>query len=388
MCRNPTKSAVYYLQVPPPAPRSTCAADRLRPGPAPLTCTTALVNNVVVPDRIESMNGAPPAVNPPGLKESVLKAALMHPQGSFHRVEVVSSSGSTNTDLAADAADKNQYWPDLSVLIADAQPAGKGRMGRSWEVPAGAAMISSVFVRPGEQRQQTSQAAGPPSFAATGYGWLSILAGVALCESLNALTGVPAELKWPNDVVVRGRKLAGILAQVVPFPVAVPTTAVGLSTQAGPGVVVGVGVNVTSQAHELPSDRATSLLMEGAALAGDASGTAGCGAENLDRNVLLPAYLNKFSALYKEFVAVGGDAQRPLAGGQSVLELAQSHMSTLGQDVRAELPGGTMLYGTAIALGADGGLLIRDAEGTARFVNAGDVIHLRRTDTDGTVKYA
>ncbi|MGP9502811.1 biotin--[acetyl-CoA-carboxylase] ligase [Specibacter sp. AOP5-B1-6] len=347
------------------------------------------------------MNGAPLDLNRPGLDGPVLKAALTHPQGSFARVQVVASSGSTNTDLAAGAANVDEYWPDLSVLIADAQPAGKGRMGRSWEVPAGAAMISSVFVRPAEQAAAAARADAVDTdvFAPTGYGWLSILAGVALCGAVRSLTGVPAELKWPNDVVVRGRKLAGILAQLVPAKVVTANdvsgaagpgvsgthgargavgTHGGLRVQAGPGVVVGAGVNVSLQAGELPTDRATSLLLENAT--------------TLDRNLLLPAYLNHFAELYRDFVAVGGDALRPLAGGRaqgrSVMELAQECMSTLGQEVRAELPGGAMLHGTATALGPDGGLLLRDAAGTVHAVSAGDVIHLRRTGPDGAVKYA
>lgn len=295
-----------------------------------------------------------------------LKAALVHPQGDFGRVEVVASAGSTNTDVAAGAADPAQFWPDLSVLIADAQPAGKGRLGRAWEVPAGAAMISSVLVWPGEQ--QGSGAAATPDFASTGYGWLSILAGVALCETLRSLTGVPTELKWPNDVVSGGRKLAGILAQVVPATVVRP------GPQAGFGVVIGVGVNASLTAQELPTERATSLLLEGAT--------------TLDRNELLAAYLNKFAARYRDFVSVGGDAQKAMAGGLSMVELAEQHLSTLGQEVRAELPGGTMLRGTAVGLGADGGLDIRDAAGQMHHVSAGDVIHLRRTTADGTVKYA
>ncbi|AIY03691.1 Biotin-protein ligase [Arthrobacter sp. PAMC 25486] len=314
----------------------------------------------------------------------------MHPQGDFGRVEVVASAGSTNTDLAAGAADPEQFWPDLSVLIADAQPAGKGRLGRAWEVPAGAAMISSVLVWPGEQ--QATGTAATPDFASSGYGWLSILAGVALCEALLSLTGVPTELKWPNDVVSGGRKLAGILAQVVPVKAQTaaelqatarttarstptsPTAVATPGTQAGFGVVIGAGVNVSLSAEELPTERATSLLLEGAT--------------TLDRNELLAAYLNKFAARYRDFVSVGGDAQKAMAGGQSMVELAEAHLSTLGQEVRAELPGGTMLRGTAVGLGTDGGLDIRDAAGQMHHVSAGDVIHLRRTTADGTVKYA
>ena len=108
--------------------------------------------------------------------------------------------------------------------------------------------------------------------------------------------------------------------------------------------------------------------------------------------MLLPAYLKAFAALYSEFVAAGGDATAALGGGtgcgRSLLDLARHHMSTLGQEVRAELPGGTMLHGTAMGLGSDGRLLIRDGAGHVHTVSAGDVVHLRRTESDGTLKYA
>lgn len=316
------------------------------------------------------MNGVSPSVNRPGLDAEALKAALLRPLGGLARVEVVESTGSTNTDLAAHAASPDAHWPDLSVLVANAQEDGKGRLGRSWVVPAGAAMISSVFLWPGERSAATGAAA---PFAPTGYAWLSILAGVALCGAVRTVAGVPAELKWPNDVVANGRKLAGILAQVVPAPAA---NAGYTTTQAGPGVVVGAGLNVSLAEGELPTERATSLLLAGAA------------GDGLDRNALLPAYLNGFAALYRDFVAAGGDARVPLAGGASLLDLAGGLMGTLGREVRAELPGGTMLLGTATGLADDGGLLLRDAQGTVHTVSAGDVVHLRRTGPDGAVRYA
>lgn len=308
-----------------------------------------------------SQDPLPPKAAP--LHAASLKSALTYPQGFFGRVEVVDSAGSTNSDLVASASDPQQHVPDLSVLIANAQPAGLGRLGRSWEVPAGSAMISSVFLRPSEQAASSPRSV--PDFAQTGYGWLSVLAGVALCDSLRTLTGVPAELKWPNDVVIKGRKLAGILAQVVP---AGPRASQGL------GVVVGVGVNVSLTAEALPTERATSLLVEGVA--------------ELDRNVLLPAYLNKFAALYQDFVAVGGHADRPLSSCPSLMGLMEEFMGTLGQAVRAELPGGAVVHGIAIGLRLDGSLVVREENGTEQIVSAGDVIHLRRTDSEGGVHYA
>lgn len=364
VCRNPTKSATNYLRF--------LLAGRRPPyarafDDGPLTCPMG----VSVPaDKIETMTGTATPSNPAPLNPALLRAALVYPQGNFGRVEVVESAGSTNTDLALNAANPEQHWPDLSALIANAQPAGKGRLGRSWEVPAGSAMISSVFLHPGQHIRRADVPAD--SFLPTGYAWLSIVAGIAICDTLRTLTGVPAELKWPNDVVVRGRKLAGILAQVVSAPVV--TAPVGSTQGLGPGVVVGAGINVSLTEQELPTPRATSLVLEGAT--------------TLDRNVLLPAYLNNFASLYRDFVAAGGDAQRPLAGGPGLLELAQSHMVTVGQDVRVELPGGAMVHGTATGLGYDGALLVDDAAGARHSINAGDVIHLRRTGSDGSVHYA
>jgi BirA family transcriptional regulator, biotin operon repressor / biotin---[acetyl-CoA-carboxylase] ligase len=307
------------------------------------------------PDRIADMSRTPPA-----LDEQALGSALTYPAGLFRRVSVVVETGSTNADLAAHAAADPAAWPDLSVLIADSQIAGKGRLDRSWQVPAGDAMISSVLLRPSDPAVRL----GAPAFNVTGFGWLSILAGVALCQAVREVTAAPAVLKWPNDVLLNGRKLAGILAQIVP---ATPS-----SSQAGPGVVVGAGVNISQEREQLPVDRATSLALE-----------VGTG---LDRNILLPAYLNRFARLYQDFVAVGGDALQPLSGGASVHDLASGLMATLGTEVRAELPGGTMLHGTAARLGAGGELEIRDGDGV-HTVTAGDVVHLRRTGHGG-VGYA
>jgi len=298
---------------------------------------------------------------PATLDRRAVELALLAPRGEFARVEMVEEISSTNAQLAADAASDPAQWPEPSVLIANSQFAGKGRLDRSWNVPAGAALISSVFLRP-----------DPATFDVTGYGWLSIAAGVALCQAVQGETGVQARLKWPNDVVVGGRKLAGILAQVV-----APIAAADGGTR-GPGVVVGAGVNISQQRAELPVERATSLALE-----------LGLAAESApDRSVLLPAYLNRFARLYRDFARAGGDATRPLGDGASLQRLASELMTTLGTDVRAELPGGQMLHGNATGLGPHGELEIRDADGVLHTVTAGDVVHLRRVGDSGEAGYA
>lgn len=281
----------------------------------------------------------------------------------FRKVVWRQQTGSTNADLAAYAALGEEVWPDLSVLMVDSQIAGKGRLGRIWEVPQGSSMISSVLLRPdaGSRSNPDRPESAQTAFHEQGYGWLSILAGVALCQALRQEAGVQAQLKWPNDVLVNGRKLAGILAQLIPAPSA--------HSREGPSVVVGLGMNVSQDRANLPVDHATSLRLEHAT--------------QLDRNVLLPAYLTRFARLYQQFVVAGGRSMEPLDGGESLHQLATDLMVTLGKEVRAELPGHTMIYGRAVEMAPGGELVVEDAQGLRHVVSAADVVHLRRLSGPG-----
>src|SRR5262249_5320177 len=146
------------------------------------------------------------------------------------RVEVVEEIASTNTDLLAASG-----APDRSVLAAEHQTAGRGRFDRSWTSPPRAGLTFSVLLR--------------PAVPAPLWGWLPLLAGLALRGALPATAHVPTSLKWPNDLLATqdGRKLAGILVQT-----------------SGDAVVVGMGVNVDTTADELPDGAATSLALCGA----------------------------------------------------------------------------------------------------------------------------
>ncbi|MBG0738391.1 biotin--[acetyl-CoA-carboxylase] ligase [Paeniglutamicibacter antarcticus] len=299
-----------------------------------------------------------------------LRRALMPPAGSYGRVDLKTSTGSTNSDLLAVAAVESgsaegKWWPDLSALTAEEQFAGRGRLDRTWVSQAGSSIIVSVLLRP--------ENAGKP-LPMTSYPWLSLLAAIALIEAVGDETGVKAELKWPNDVLINGRKLAGILAQLAPpsasarLPEAtgvpgVPGAAAGPVVTAGPVVIVGTGVNVSQKPAELPVETATSLAIERSPM--------------LDRNVLLPAYLARFAALYLAFCAADGDARRPLADGDSLIKRATAQMVTLGTQVRADFPGNRSVFGLAAGLDATGSLLLTDALGATHTVSAGDVVHLR-----------
>jgi biotin-[acetyl-CoA-carboxylase] ligase BirA-like protein len=280
----------------------------------------------------------------PGLDVAALAAKLCMPEGAYARIELVRATGSTNTDLASGAAGQPGEYPDLTVLTAEEQTAGRGRLDRQWSAPERSSLLVSILLRP----LSASGEPLPPSSSP----WLSLLAALALAEGIEETTQVAPQLKWPNDVHVDGRKLAGVLAQLVPATAGV-----------APAVVVGAGVNVSLTDEELPVPTATSLLLEYAA--------------TTDRNILLEAYLRRFAQHYKSFCAADGDAGQPWADGVSLQERVAARMSTLGQDMRAELPGGRTLEGRAVALDRAGALIVRDDDGERHTVAAGDVVHLR-----------
>ena len=226
------------------------------------------------------------------------------------RVEVVTSAPSTN-GLVADRARAGE--PAGLVIVAESQTAGRGRLGRTWTSPSRAGLTFSVLLRPSLEPAQ--------------WGWLPLLSGVAVARALREQTGVDAVLKWPNDVLIDGRKTCGLLAEAVV-----------------PGVVVlGVGLNVTTRRLELPHAGATSLQIEGAS--------------TTDRDTVLRAIL-------RELTVVLADVDAGRAGYRALC-------STLGRQVRVELPTGAV-EGTAAAVDDDGRLVV-----DGRAYGAGDVVHLR-----------
>jgi BirA family biotin operon repressor/biotin-[acetyl-CoA-carboxylase] ligase len=259
----------------------------------------------------------------PALDEAPLAAALVRDSALWRRLEVLPEVGSTNADLVAAAADGA---PEGSVLVAEHQGAGRGRLDRSWTSPPRAGLTVSFLLR--------------PDVPAARRGWLPLMAGVALAESVGAVTGVRASLKWPNDLLaLDGRKLAGILAE-----------------SSGPAVVVGVGLNVSTRADELPPTGTSLTQVTGAPV---------------DRGPVLLAFLRAFERRYLRWVEVLGD---PVASG-----LAEDYVAwcaTLGVEVAVTMPDGSTLAGVAEAVDWDGRLVVRTGEGTVPLA-AGDVRHVR-----------
>ncbi|WP_407560750.1 biotin--[acetyl-CoA-carboxylase] ligase [Streptomyces sp. 184] len=268
----------------------------------------------------------------PPLNAHALRQALVRTGGLWTSLDVVEATGSTNADLAARA---REGAPEGAVLVAEEQTAGRGRLDRRWSAPARSGLFFSVLLRP----------EGVP---ASRWGWLPLLAGVAVATALPRAAGVDTALKWPNDVLVtvagEERKTGGILVERVDAD--------------AEAVVLGIGINVTLRADELPVPQAGSLALAGAKVT--------------DRDPLLRAVLRSLERWYGSWRTAAGDP-----AGARLQETYAAGCATLGRQVRAELPGGATLTGEAVAVDGDGRLVLATAAGMEEPVGAGDVVHLR-----------
>ncbi|MFI1027922.1 biotin--[acetyl-CoA-carboxylase] ligase [Streptomyces sp. NPDC020951] len=267
----------------------------------------------------------------PPLNAPTLRRALVREGGLWSQVDVVQRTGSTNSDLVASASAGKAG--EGAVLVAEEQTAGRGRLDRQWTAPPRSGLFFSVLLTPSE-------------VPVARWGWLPLLTGVAVATGLSRAAGVDTALKWPNDLLVtvggEERKAGGILAE-----------------RAGEdAVVVGVGVNVSLRADELPVPQAGSLALAGAV--------------TTDRDPLLRGVLRSLEDWYGRWRTAGGD---PVASG--LQETYAAGCATLGRTVRAELPGNRSLVGEAVAVDGDGRLVIATEEGVQEPVGAGDIVHLR-----------
>jgi BirA family biotin operon repressor/biotin-[acetyl-CoA-carboxylase] ligase len=237
--------------------------------------------------------------------------------GSFsRRVLWYAEVGSTN-DVAATLADRGE--PEGTVIIADTQSAGRGRHGRSWASPPGAGLYMSIVIRP----------------APHAVSLLTIGAGVALADGIQAATGLHPDLKWPNDVYIGGRKLAGILAEA------------GTSKDGGPHVVLGCGINLMPAAY--PPDvaaRATSIESELG--------------RPIDRGLLLVECLAALHLRYREL--------QSRASAAVIARWRDRAVSTFGRRVEWDVAGVTR-HGVAEDIDETGALLVRDGAAQARVIS-------------------
>lgn len=270
-------------------------------------------------------------VNPDPLVRPPFDEARLEAGDPRFRVEVVDTAPSTNAIVSERA---RAGAPAGLVVIAEHQTAGRGRLDRAWETPPRAGLTFSVLMR--------------PRVAPTDWPWLPLLTGLALNDALRS-EGFAVALKWPNDVLIAERKIAGILVERVETP-------------DGPAAVVGIGVNVSTTPEELPVQTATSLAIE--------SGTVP------DRTTILIVMLNTLFDAYDLWQAEGP------AGTTGTTRLRESYVAacaTVGRDVRVDLPAGGVLLGRATGIDDGGRLIVRGTDGDVA-VGAGDVVHVRALD--------
>jgi len=272
----------------------------------------------------------------PALDAAALRAELIGTGLGWRHLDVVEQTGSTNADLLARAESGGDVAG--AVLIAEHQTAGRGRHGRQWQAGRRTQITMSVGV-------------SVVDVPTTGWGWLPLAAGVAVVDAVAPLIegtlagavahpGLEVGLKWPNDVIAgppeSRAKLAGILAEV-----------------ARPVVVIGLGLNVFAAPNGV--DGATSLVDLGVA--------------EPDRQRLVGGLLRELGRRIVAWRAARG-ADWALAADYRARSL------TIGNTVRAHLPGGRDVVGTATGIDDQGRLVLDTGDGTV-VVSAGEVVHLR-----------
>jgi BirA family transcriptional regulator, biotin operon repressor / biotin---[acetyl-CoA-carboxylase] ligase len=240
-------------------------------------------------------------------------AALLNPGEIRWALHFEAECASTQ-DLARTAALQGaaEGW----AVVTDLQRRGRGRSGRAWIAPAGRALTFSIVLQP----------------AVDVLPLLPLLAAITVAGGIEAATRASTDLKWPNDILLDGKKLAGVLLEHPP----------------GPSVIVGIGVNVNQAAADLPPG-ATSLAIELG--------------QPVEREALLAAILNDLGNAYER-------ADRE--GVQWILPGWRSRSSMLGKPVSFQRDG-TRMHGIAEDIGLDGALLVRTAEGARISVVAGEV---------------
>lgn len=245
------------------------------------------------------------------LNKSIIAAKI----SQYWRVSVLELTTSTQSDLAELV--NSSVAKSGELIAAEFQSQGRGRLDRSFDAPPATALLFSLYLQPKRQHSDWS--------------FISFLAAIAMHEVISEGLQEKTTLKWPNDILIGNKKVAGLLAQ-----------------QVGDGVIVGIGLNVAMSEAELPVPTATSLSL--------------AGSKKLDRNELLAEFLNRFENIFAQWDS-----------GANFLENYRLISSTIGLEVRVEVTGRDPLEGKAVAISEQGALILSDGFE----VNVGDVVHLR-----------
>jgi BirA family biotin operon repressor/biotin-[acetyl-CoA-carboxylase] ligase len=255
----------------------------------------------------QQLNPSPENNAPVLLDASLISQSV----GSYWRVKVLEEIGSTQTALATSQLRHGD------LLAAEYQSAGRGRLDRTFITGPSTALTFSFYVEPSRERSE--------------WGFLSLLAGSAVVRILNEVTQSNVYgAKWPNDILAGDKKIAGLLAEVH-----------------GDGVIIGIGINVTTASDELPVPTASSILLASQLV--------------IDRNELLISFLNRFAQDYADWSA-----------GNYPLERYRAVSSTMGHSISALHPDGSTISGRAVDISSAGALLLE----SGAIITVGDITHL------------
>jgi BirA family biotin operon repressor/biotin-[acetyl-CoA-carboxylase] ligase len=233
----------------------------------------------------------------------------------YWRVSVADLTTSTQVDLAELVKSNSAKTGD--VIATNFQTAGRGRLDRTFEAAPGSALLFSFFIKPKRVRSD--------------WGFITHLAALSMQEVISQENPSQVKLKWPNDILIKEKKVAGLLAQAT-----------------DDGVIIGIGINVAMTAEELPVDTATSLAIT-------------C-SNKLDRNLILGEFLNRFEVNFEAW-----------DNGADFIDNYSAVCATLGRQVQVEVGGRENRTGKALTINKIGALMLDDGFE----VNVGDVVHLR-----------
>jgi len=255
------------------------------------------------------------------------------------RIELFDSLPSTNREAVQLAEAEVEHG---TVVAADSQTAGRGRLSRTWFSPAGANLYCSIILR----------TARPPERITEWLSWLPLITALAAAEAIEQVSSIHVSVKWPNDLLIAKRKVGGILCEC------------GTGTRSGPFQIIGIGINVNVDHDDWPADlrdSATSIWQERKIV--------------VDRNRLLAQLLLELEQCLDALMLSGTDR----------LALAyHQRCSTIGHTIQATLGNGDIVVGLAEGIGQDGSLRVRPqatqpGSGTPEILHlrVADIIHLR-----------
>ena len=255
------------------------------------------------------------------------------------RIELFDCLPSTNREAVQLAQAEVEHG---TVVVADSQTAGRGRLSRSWFSPAGANLYCSVVLRTARPQERLTE----------WLSWLPLVSALAAAEAIEQVSSIHVSVKWPNDLLISERKVGGILCES------------GTGTRSGPFQIIGIGVNVNIDRNDWPADlraSATSIWDERKIV--------------VDRNRLLAQLLHELEHCLDE-LAIHGTSRLALAYHQ--------RCTTIGHRVQATLANGEVLVGLAEGVGQDGSLRVQPqaaqlGSGTPEVIHlrVADIIHIR-----------